>query len=176
MEFSEFGDEYAESFDSDFRKLEGALLNDTVKLLAPSDPIRLTAEATVSEAITKMVSLRRAAAMIVDGEGRLIGIFTERDVLRRVVGQGRDARQTRLGEVMTRDPEALSPNDRICYAVNRMSIAGYRTVPLVDADRRPIGVVTVNDVLKWLAEIFPEAILNLRPGDAIKRPLEVDAG
>jgi CBS domain-containing protein len=173
---SEFQDEYSESLEVEFQKLEGALLNDAVNLLAPSEPIRFPATATVHEAITKMLANRRAAVVIVDAEGRLIGIFTERDVLTRVVGQGRDVQRTTLAEVMTRDPEALSPQDRICFAVNRMNNAGYRTVPLVDAERRPIGIVTVSDVVRWLAEIFPEAVLNLRPGDEIKRPLQVDAG
>jgi CBS domain-containing protein len=173
---SEFQDEYSESLEIGFHKLEGALLNDAVNLLAPSEPVRLEETATVHEAIATMLANRRAAVVIVDAEGRLTGIFTERDVLTRVVGQGRDVQQTTLAEVMTRDPEALSPQDRICYAVNRMNNAGYRTVPLVDAERRPIGIVTVRDVIKWLAEIFPEAVLNLRPGDEIKRPLQVDAG
>ncbi len=57
-----------------------------------------------------------------------------------------------------------------------MSVAGYRTIPLVDEVQRPIGIVTVHDFIKWLAHLFPEAVLNLRPGDVIKRPLEVDAG
>ena len=52
---------------------------------------------------------------------------------------------------MTREPEALTASDRIAFAVHCMSVAGYRTVPLVDAERRPIGVVTVNDVIRWLA-------------------------
>jgi CBS domain-containing protein len=173
---SDFNDEYSESLEVEFQKLQGALLNDSVSLLAPSEPIRFTANATVHEAVTKMLANRRAAVVIVDGEGRLIGIFTERDVLTRVVGQGRDVHRTTLGEVMTPEPEALSPQDRICFAVNRMNNAGYRTVPLVDAERRPIGIVTVSDVVKWLAEIFPEAVLNLRPGDEIKHPLQVDAG
>lgn len=173
---SDFEDEYSESLEAEFHKLEGALLNDAVNLLAPSEPIRLSPTSTVDEAITKMLANRRAAVVIVDGEGRLIGIFTERDILTRVMGEGKDVHKTTLSEVMTRDPEALSPQDRICYAVNRMNIAGYRTVPLVDAERRPIGIVTVNDVVKWLADIFPEAVLNLRPGDEIKRPLQVDAG
>ena len=172
----EFEDEYSESLESEFRKLDGALLGDTVKLLEPSEPIRFTVETTVGEAIRAMVTNRRAAVVVVDDEGRLIGIFTERDVLTRVVGAGRDVQRTKLGEVMTRDPEALSPQDRICYAVNRMSIAGYRTVPLIDSERRPIGIVTVNDVVKWLAEVFPEAVLNLRPGDTIKQPGTLDAG
>lgn len=173
---SEFHDEYSESLDSEFRKLEDALLSDEVRLLAPSEPIRLPAEASVADAVTRMVDNRRAGVVIVDGGGRLIGIFTERDLLTRVVRRGLDLTRTRLGEVMTADPEALAPDDRICFAINRMHNAGYRTVPLVDREHRPIGIVTVNDVVGWLARVFPEAILNLRPGDRVKRPAQMDSG
>jgi CBS domain-containing protein len=173
---SEFQDEYSESEESGFRKLEDALLGDTVKLLAPSEPIKLPPQATVDEAVAKMVDNRRAAVVIVDPGGRLTGIFTERDVLTRVVRMRRDPAQTPLADVMTPNPEALAPDDRICHAVNRMHVAGHRSVPLVDADQRPTGIITVNDVVKWLAEIFPEAVLNLRPGDKLKRPLQMDAG
>jgi CBS domain-containing protein len=93
-----------------------------------------------------------------------------------VVAPGRDLGTTTVGEVMTSHPEALAPDDRICHAVNRMNVGGYRTVPLVDAQRRPVGIVTTNDVTRWLADIFPEAILNLRPGDRIKHPTDLDAG
>lgn len=175
-QMSEFMDEYSESLEQDFRKIDGALLNDTVNLLAPSEPIRFLPDASVQDAIDRMVESHRAAVVVVDTDGRLTGIFTERDVLIRVLGQGRDPRETRVGEVMTPDPEALSPQDRICYAVNRMSTAGHRTIPLVDGERRPIGIVTVNDIVKWLADIFPEAVLNLRPGDTLKRPLQIDSG
>jgi hypothetical protein len=47
---------------------------------------------------------------------------------------------------------------------------------LVDAQGRPIGIMTVNDIVQWLAELFPEAILNARPGGGLKRPQDVDAG
>ena len=173
---SEFHDEYSESLDAEFRKLEDALLSDEVGLLAPSEPIRLLSDASVAEAVTRMVDNHRAGVVIVDEAGRLIGIFTERDLLTRVVRQGRDLARTRLAEVMTADPEALTSRDRICFAINRMHSAGYRTVPLVDADHHPIGVVTVNDVVGWLARVFPEAILNLRPGDRAKRPAQMDSG
>jgi CBS domain-containing protein len=173
---SESQDEYSESLETGFAKLDDALLSDTVKLLAPSEPIRLTAQDSVDEAVRQMADKRRAAVVVVDDAGRLIGIFTERDVLTRVVRRRLDPERTRLADVMTPDPESLAPQDRICYAINRMHNTGYRSVPLVDADRRPIGIVTVNDIVKWLAEIFPEAVLNLRPGDRLKRPLEIDAG
>ena len=173
---SEFHDEYSESVDTEFRKLEDALLSDQVRLLTPSEPIRLPPEASVAEAVTRMVDNHRAGVVVVDPGGRLIGIFTERDLLTRVVRQGRDLAGTRLADVMTADPEALAPEDRICFAVNRMHNAGYRTVPLVDGDHRPIGVVTVNDIVGWLARVFPEAVLNLRPGDRVKRPAQMDSG
>lgn len=172
---SEFHDEYSEALDGEFRKLEDALLSDRVRLLAPSEPLRLSPDATVAEAVSRMVEHRRAAVVVVDGAGRLIGIVTERDLLTRVVSLGRDP-GTRLADVMTPDPEALAPDDRICYAINRMHAGGYRIVPLVDEERRPIGIVTVNDVAGWLAGIFPEAILNLRPGDRVNRPAQMDSG
>jgi CBS domain-containing protein len=162
--------------EDELQEIRGALLNDQIAMLAPAEPICLPATASVQEAIERMLTHRQAGVLVVDAEGRLIGIFTERDVLTRVAGQGRDARRTPLTEVMTRNPEALGVRDRVAYAVHSMSVAGYRTVPLVDADRRPIGVVTVSDVIRWLAGLFPEAVLNLPPGDALKRPHEIDAG
>jgi CBS domain-containing protein len=173
---SDFDDEYSESLETDFKKLEGALLEDTVRLLAPSEPLRLSPEHSVARAIQAMVQNRRAAVVIVDATGRLVGIFTERDVLTRVMGAGRVARDTLLRDVMTPDPESLRPDDRIGYAINRMHAGGFRSLPLVDEAHRPIGIITVNDVVRWLAEIFPEAVLNLRPGDRLKNPAQIDAG
>ena len=173
---SDFDDIEATDVESELNEIRGALFNDTIRVLGPSEPICLRETATVSEAIERMLAGRQAGVLVVDDAGRLTGIFTERDVLTRVAGRGRDARQTPLAEVMTREPEALGAGDRVAYAVHSMSVAGYRTVPLVDADRKPIGVVTVSDVIRWLAGLFPEAVLNLPPGDRLKRPHEIDAG
>ena len=165
-----------DAIEGELHEIRGALFDDTVAVLGPAEPVCLNETATVQEAIERMLARRQAGVLVVDGGGGLIGIFTERDVLTRVAGQGREARRTLLGEVMTRDPEALRPGDRVAYAVHCMSVAGYRTVPLVDADRKPVGVVTVSDVIRWLAGLFPEAVLNLPPGDTLKRPHEMDAG
>ena len=173
---SELDEEYSAALEGDFGEIKGALLNDTIRTLDPDEPVCVDAAVTVKEAVARMTAARRAAVLIVDGKGRLEGIFTERDVLTRVVAPGLPADKTPIGQVMTRNPEALSPGDRVAYAVNRMSVAGYRTIPLVDGDKRPVGVVTVSHFIKWMADLFPEAVLNLRPGDVIKRPSEVDSG
>ena len=168
--------EYGGSVDEELREIRGALLSDRIAVLSPGDPIRLPATATVDEAIQQMLVRRQPGVLIVDSEGRLTGIFTERDIVTRVLGRNLDAGRTPLSAVMTANPEALQAGDRVAYAVHCMSVAGYRTVPLVDAERRPIGVVTVTDVIRWLANLFPEAVLNLPPGGQLKRPGQIDGG
>src|SRR5213083_3803122 len=154
----EFEDEYSAALEGEVRETRGALLNDTISVLGPADPICLPETATVHEAVETMLARRQAGVLITDGGGRLTGIFTERDVLTRVVGKNLEARRTPLSDVMTRSPQALTARDRVAYAVHCMSVAGYRTIPLVDPDGRPIGVVTVNDVICWLAALFPEEV------------------
>jgi CBS domain-containing protein len=158
------------------REVSTAALDDRITTLLPAEPICVPATTTVHEAVGRMLAARQACVLVVDDQRRLVGIFTERDVLTRVVGRDLNVRETPLHAVMTREPEALSAQSRIAYALNRLSVAGYRTVPIVDDDGRPIGVVTVTDIVRWLADLFAEAVLNLRPGDAVKRPSEIDAG
>jgi CBS domain-containing protein len=170
-------DDYTSSGDPEERAISPAVFNDTVGVLGPTAPVCLRESATVSEASQRMVQARQAAVLVVDAAGRLVGIFTERDLLTRVVGRSLDPKSTALSAVMTPDPEVLSLRDRVAYAVHCMSVAGYRTVPLVDAGRRPIGIVTVTDVIRWLAGLFPTTVLNLPPGgDTLKRPGQVDSG
>lgn len=173
---NEFHEEHAGEIEGELREIRGALLNDTIAVLSPAAPVCLRETAMVQEAVQAMLTHRQAGVLAVDAQGRLGGIFTERDVLTRVVGKGLDARTTPLKAVMTPNPEALTASQRVAYAVHCMSVAGYRTVPLVDGEGRPVGVVTVSDVIRWLAHLFPEAILNLAPGDTIKHPEEIDAG
>jgi len=169
-------DERAPDVEEEIREIRGALFDDRIAVLEPAEPICLRETATVHEATQAMLARRQACVMVVDAGGRLRGIFTERDVLTRVVGRGVDAASTLLGAVMTADPEALTASQRVAYAVHCMSVAGYRTVPLVDGQGRPVAVVTVSDVIRWLANLFPEGVLNLAPGDAIKHPEVIDAG
>jgi CBS domain-containing protein len=164
------------ALEEEFEELKGALLSDTIRTLGPDDPVCVPESTSVADAVAGMMAMRRAAVLVVDARGRLQGIFTERDVLTRVVARGLAPASTTVGQVMTREPDALTVSDRVAHAVHHMSVAGYRTIPLVDGDRRPVGVVTASHVIRWMADLFPEAVLNLRSGDALKHPSEVDAG
>ena len=140
---------------------------DTVHSIGPTE--------SVIDAVHKMNQFKIGCLMVMQGD-QVMGIFTERDVLTRVVGARRDPARTVLADVMTPEPEALTSGHRVAYALHCMSVAGYRTVPLVDDEARVIGVITATDIVTWLASLFPEEILNLPPGGRIKHPEKIDAG
>ncbi len=110
---------------------------------------------SVTEALALMKSHSSASVLVTEDE-RLVGIFTEHDFLMRVAAPKLDAGGTTLQEVMTKDPDALRVEDLITYAVNLMAVGGYRNVPIVDAERRPIANLSVYDVTAHLASIFSE--------------------
>lgn len=132
-------------------------------------PIALSPRATVREAIRRMNGARIGCVMIV-AEGRLVGIFTERDVLTRVIGTGIDIEQCTVAELMTTDPECLTLDDEVAYALNKMSVGGFRHVPLIDEAGRPTGLVSMRHIVDYLVDLFPQALLNLPPTPALGMP------
>ncbi|OGA25080.1 MAG: inosine-5-monophosphate dehydrogenase [Betaproteobacteria bacterium RIFCSPLOWO2_02_FULL_67_26] len=100
---------------------------------------------TVTAAACLMKDKQVGAILIMD-EGRLVGIFTERDALFRVVAEGRDARTARLSEVMTRNPRTIHPDKPFPDALHLMHEGGFRHVPVVE-DGRPVGMISARDAL-----------------------------
>ncbi len=123
------------------------------------DVPRLVATAPVTHAFEAM---RRDAhdcvlvmAPAAGGGDALAGIFTSRDFLNRLAAVRGDAATTTLATVMTPKPRTLRPSDGVAFAINWMAIEGFRNVPIIDGDR-VLGVLTVWDVMRHLAEIFDE--------------------
>ena len=106
------------------------------------------------------------SVFITDADGRLKGVLTERDVFGRLVGpdvaSGVDL-DAPVEEYMTTDPHTLQLSQTVQAALELMQSGRYRNVPVVDDDRRLVGVVRQVDILKFLAESFPEELLNLPP-------------
>ena len=107
----------------------------------------LTAAPDISVAkAAKLMAKRQVGAVMVVERDNLVGIFTERDVVLRVVAQDRDARATRLAEVMTPSPQTISPDKTFGNALLLMQEHGFRHVPVVE-DGRVIGIVSVRNAL-----------------------------
>ena len=110
--------------------------NQTLASLPPS--------ATVRDA-ARVMAERHIGAILVVVDGRLQGIFTERDVLARVVAAGLDPDHTVLGGVMTPNPDTIAPNDTALDALRRMAERGYRHRPVLDGARM-VGIVSIRDL------------------------------
>jgi len=117
-----------------------------VSSLIPGQKI-LTVEkdTTVREAAERMREMKVGAAMVV-AKDKLIGIFTERDALFRVLAEGRDPATTVVKDVMTRNPQTISADRPVGHALHLMYEGGFRHVPVVE-DGRPIGMVSARDAL-----------------------------
>ena len=127
--------------------------------------VTAAADTTVLSAARLMKQHKTGAVMVVEA-GRLVGIFTERDALYRVVADGRDAEHTRLSEVMTRSPQTLHPDKSFAEALHIMHIGGFRHVPVVE-DSRPVGVVTARDALGPELEDFVYEMLRQEQVDNV---------
>lgn len=126
-------------------------------IIEQQEVVSAPGSATVSEAARLMKQKQVGAVMVVE-EGKLVGIFTERDALYRVVAECRDPKATRLAEVMTGNPQTIHPDKPFPDALHIMHEAGFRHVPVVE-DGRPIGMVSARDALGPELEDFVYAML-----------------
>jgi CBS domain-containing protein len=105
------------------------------------DPVTLPRNATVREACQLMRDRRVGAILVTDGDRRLLGIFTARDAVHRVLAGGKSAARTILADVMTRDPDTIPPGKLAIEALRLMEDGRYRHVPIVD-DGKVVGIVS----------------------------------
>ncbi|MFQ5416517.1 MAG: cyclic nucleotide-binding/CBS domain-containing protein [Myxococcota bacterium] len=150
---------------------DASLLSEPVSVLRVRKAIVLATSATVTEAMRAMQRGHTGCIVVTeDGSDQspVTGIFTERDVLFRIVDRGRNPAQLPLSDVMTPNPETLWVRSAVAYALNKMSVGGFRHIPVVDDENRPAFVVSVRDVVEYLVEAFPREILNLPPEEEIR--------
>lgn len=114
-------------------------------VVGEQEPVHLTGEASVREAACLMRG-RNVGSVLIMEQRRLLGIFTERDMVHRVVAEGRDPNQTPLRDVMTPRPDTIAPGTAAIDALRLMHDGGYRHLPVV-AEGRVVGMVSRRDFL-----------------------------
>jgi CBS domain-containing protein len=161
---SEFDEAYEDDpghFEREEADLGQGILEATIRDLEPRPAVTVRENATIRSAIELMLE-RKIGAVVVEREGRAIGIFTERDVMRRVVAN-LTSLDREVSEVMTPDPETLGLDDGIAFALNRMSVGGYRHVPILDDEGRPAAVLSLRDVVNYIVSLLPTRVINIPP-------------
>ena len=134
---------------------------DSVSRLDPSPPRAVDADASAADAVAAMRAWNVGCLLITE-RGRVVGVFTERDLLVRVLAPGKSlAAPIRL--YMTAPPATVSWKDPVRTAIKRMQKGGYRHLPVVDEAGRPAGILSARRVVHYLVEHFPALVFNLPP-------------
>lgn len=129
--------------------LQQILLETPLKEVGLLPPNVVAPGDSVLDAIRLMQKTRHGSVLVVD-QGRLVGVFTERDVLDRLAGEKVDLAILPIQVVMTHHPQSLTEDDVLAYAVHRMAVGHYRHIP-VEKDGRLLGFVSIRGVLDFLS-------------------------
>ena len=140
-----------------------SLAEERLRALSRRQPVTVLPGTSLAECVRAIQRTGTGDSVFVcDASGRLIGVLTERDVFARLVGGTVDLSQP-VERLMTTEPHTLDLDDTIRDAIVLMQTGRYRNVPMVDPTGHLVGVVRQSDIIKYLAESFPEELLNLPP-------------
>lgn len=138
--------------------IERRVMTDPVVGLIPHDPLKVAPSTSLREVVQRLIDSGRNCALVVGDDGKMVGIFTERDALLRVAHRFDEVAGRPVAEFMTPDPERLRPVDTVAFGLNRMMVGDYRHLP-IEEDGKALGVVSVRHILGYIAERHP-AILD----------------
>jgi CBS domain-containing protein len=151
-----------------------SLADEKLKVLSRRDPVTVRPGTSLAECVA---AIQRSgtgdSVFVTTPDGRLAGVLTERDIFGRLVDPAADVDLNRPVEtLMTTTPHTLSLEQSVRDAIDLMKTGRYRNLPMVDDEGLLVGVVRPQDVLKYLAEAFPEELLNLppRPHQQMEQP------
>lgn len=141
--------------------LRECLVRDHVDDLEMSPAVNVRPNQTIRDTI-KLMQRERVGCVLVQEEDRLCGIFTERDVVKRVLADGRSLDEP-VSSAMTAAVNTLRLTDSVADVIREMHTGGYRHMPVADTAGKVIGVISVKRVVHYLVDHFPTAIYNLPP-------------
>ena len=136
--------------------LERSVMYDQVKTLKQHPPVTMTASGTVGEAIERMLAANVGAILVVDSAGLLVGIFSERDLLKKIAGTVADYEEMPITQFMTPRPESVSTTDTLNFVLQKMDAGGYRHVPVVE-NGKPVSLISARDMLRFITRLCKDA-------------------
>lgn len=129
--------------------VERSLLTDRVRLFQSRQPLVVSPTIPLREVLRLMVDNKVGCVLVVEG-GKIVGIFTERDVLLKIGEDAAAFGEKPVSEFMTASVQSLPPTAKIAFAVQRMDQGGFRHVPVVNDQGEPVGIFSVRDILNYL--------------------------
>jgi CBS domain-containing protein len=153
----------------DERSLRVSILHEPLSALDLRSPICVPPETPAGDAVRLMNEERIGALLVMEG-ARLCGVFTERDVLKKIVATGLSLSAPVRG-LMTENPTCLRQDDAIVFALKVMHEGGFRHIPLLDRQGHPVAIVSVKDVVEFVVGLFSREVVTAPPDSSHFRPI-----
>lgn len=134
-------------------RVEKSLMEDPVRVLNPRKAVTLPPTATVAQAIQTMLACDIGAVLVVTPEGQLAGIFSERDLLTKVTNGNCSAASLPIAHFMTPHPETVRESDSLAFVLHKMDVGGYRHLPVLQEGGKPLGMISVRDMLRHITRL-----------------------
>ena len=139
--------------------MDARILQNPIHHLKPPAADCLDVDLSIVDVISKMQEItpqhsRGRGAFLVTKNSELVGIITERDLIRRIVSPQKDINKMILSQVMTNQPETLTKEDPIVFALNLMHLGRYRHVPLVNDENVPVGIITSKNIAQYISQFM----------------------
>ena len=141
--------------------LDSDFLCQSIGLLPLREPKTVQPETPLHEALMLIQENNIGCVTVVDSQGVLCGIFSERDYMVKIYNSDLDTKTLPIGEVMTSQPICAVPEDPIAFVLNLMSQGGFRHVPVVDQDKMPIATLSVRHIVDYMVERLTADLLNI---------------
>lgn len=128
---------------------EGLRLRDRPEFSRKGPPLTMAGDTLVKTAVAEMAARNFGSVIVVDPDKKVEGVVTERDILRRLVNQGRDPAETKLADIMTSDVRCAKADDDMLDWLRMMSNERFRRLPVVDEEGRIVQVLTQGDFVSY---------------------------
>ncbi len=164
-----------QEFDHEETHLPEVALEVAVAELHMRNHETIAADASIQDAMEVMLEVNVGCLPIVD-DGKLVGIVTERNVLRKVAPDFVDLGSRTVREIMVANPTFIRMDATVATAIRLMHDGRFRHLPILDADGRVTGTLSVRNIVEYLIDHFPVEVLNLPPTPVERQPMQTREG
>jgi len=153
---------YGKESEAENKIAKAIKLTDNISSIGIKEAILKDEEASIQSVIESMQTTHSSCIIIINND-KITGIFTERDVVTKIVSKNVDIKNEKICNYMTNNPETLQPDDSIAFALNKMTDGGFRHIPIVSSDSKDIYIISMQDIINSISNYYFDDIVNLPP-------------
>ena len=159
----EFNQMYGKESESEDKIAKAIKLTDNISSIGIKKAILKDEETSIQSVIESMQTTHSSCILLINNNNNITGIFTERDVVTKIVSRNVDIENEKICDYMTNNPETLQPDDSIAFTLNKMTDGGYRHIPIVHSKSKDIFIISMQDIINSISNYYFDDIVNLPP-------------